>query len=332
MNRSDESKLAVPVKGILMIDDDRRLGLETSSWMHLNGYMTEIEQIPEVDEGRSDAMNQALDNLRSVIRDFGPPKQFRQWVKENPNALDSQDAPELIYAGIVWVVKGLHEFSVSVVSTLKGMQPPKTPDKDVRSILLLLGKTAQEARNKASVLTGPLEKFRKTVTEANGVLSDTCKENLKLLQQAQEDIGALKFKITSQEEQISRLGFFSSVRKKKDLQAEVDFLKQTLEEKSTQTENQRKAYGRIESLLEKGVWLDPGLNDILTYLKTLKTVWTMFGSGVTQLAADALDTQITDPAWMEKKLGFQSAIRQWEAVERAAKKFVARALVDFPAE
>ena len=87
--------------------------------------------------------------------------------------------------------------------------------------------------------------------------------------------------------------------------------------------------GALDALIDEGAWLDVALAGAITSLDKLRSAWTRFGSGMSQLAADKPGAPIAVPAGADPALERADAIRQWTMVERAARRFAARSTADF---
>lgn len=323
------NQAAVPSMGLLKFGDDSKLALETSSWMHLNRYVGKVENLPEEFDSDSAAISEALDKVRSEAQGFVTPRQLRQLIQAHPDALADKQQPVMLYAGIVWLVQRLHASAASVVSTLQRLMELAGSSEDMKQGLQRLGSQAQDARNPIGPLIVSLKTFKAGILDANSDLSEACKTEAKALHQLQEAVGGLQVRIESLQEQIEQLGFLSSKKKKKDLQEQLGSLQQELGDNSARAERLRTALGELEPILDEGYWLASGVDDIVDYLDAMTKVWTTFGSGVGQLAADASSAQLEDSAWMKKALGLDNAINQWNAIDRAAKQFTLESLVDF---
>ncbi len=327
MTGSFTYNLAVPSAALLKYEDASKLALETSSWVHLNRYVGKVENLPTAINSGIAASGTALEQLRKEALKFGSPKRLRQLIAENPNALADDEPPLMLYASIVWWVHRLHESAASVVSFSKSVMESAKSGADVKEGLQCLGHQAEKGRNPIGPLIASLKTFKVGILSANNDLSETCKIDAQSLQQMQESVGGMEYKVESLKKQIDGLGFFSS-GKKKQLELELQSLRQQLVDKTACAEKLRAALGELEPILGEGYWLQSGVDDLVDFLDKLRKVWTTFGSGVAQLAADASDDQLEDQVWMKKALGFDEAIKQWTAIEQAAKQFIAESLVD----
>lgn len=320
---------AVPSASLLSHDDRDALGFDTTSWKHLNRYVAKVEGLPTTFQGGSEASAAALARLRPLAAVFGSPKQLRQLIQEQPNALAGDQPPASLYASVAWMVQHLHQSASSVIATLQSFPSSTTAAGDMRTGLQRLGADAQTARGAIGPLVAALKSFKANIVEANAALSEAYRTDAATLQQLQEQTGSLQVKLASAQTRIEQLGFFSA-GKKRELEREQEALKQQQQDTSVRSEDLRAALAAIEPIQDEGFWLEPGIDDLVSFLDGLRKVLTTFGSGVTQLAADAADNQLADPAGMQKLLGKDASIEQWKAINEAASHFVARALIDFP--
>ncbi len=265
------------------------------------------------------------------MRRFGSPRQLRQLLQGHPDALADQQPPAMLYAGIVWLTQRLHESAATVVSNLRSLELAGSGE-NKRQGLQLLGSQAQGARNRIRPLTVSLTTFKHGILDLNRGLSGACKSDATVLQQLQEAAGGLQVRVEGLQEQTRQLGFFGSKTKKKALEEQLGSLQQELADNSARAERLRTAFAELEPILDEGHWLESGLNDLVDYLDTMTKLWTTFGSGVTQLAADASSAQLEDSAWMKTALGLDDAIKQWNAIDAAAKQFTVESLVDLPSK
>lgn len=323
--------LAVPSTAILKFDDPNKLAFDTSSWMHLKRYIGKVENLPAEFNGGSVATGEALAKLRSEARSFGSPKALRQALSENPNALADDNPPSMPYAAIVWLVQHLHDSAGNIVSYLQsllGSARSVSSGSDVKAVLLELGRNADKARNAIGESIVSLKNFKGAILDANNAMSKACETDSELLHSKQERVGALNVQIEEVQRQIGELGFFSSKQKRKKLEEELQTLQQELEDIKGYSEKLRSLVGKIESILEDGAWLKSSLDDLVGFFDNVRKVWTAFGSGLTQLAADASDAQLEDLTFVKQALGIDKAIEQWTAIDQAAKQFTADSLLD----
>ncbi|MFZ4701329.1 MAG: hypothetical protein ACOYMG_14865, partial [Candidatus Methylumidiphilus sp.] len=245
MSESFIYNLAVPSAALLKYEDASRLAFETSSWVHLNCYVGKVENLTTEFNSGSAATGVALEKLRTETLKFGSPKRLRQLVAENPNALADDEPPPMLYASIVWWGHRLHESAASVVSFSQSVMELAKSGADVKEGLQCLGGQAEKARNPIGPLIATLKTFKVGILSANNALSETCKIDAQSLQQMQEAVGGMKYKVESLKKQIDKLGFFSS-GKKKQLELELQSLRQQLADKTASAEKLRAALGELE--------------------------------------------------------------------------------------
>ncbi|HEY2147714.1 MAG TPA: hypothetical protein VGH32_07235 [Pirellulales bacterium] len=221
----------------------------------------------------------------------------------------------------------MHESAGSVVSTLQTMAAAAKSTDDMKQGLQLLGRKAEDIRGSIGAAIDALGDFKRTMLTASSALSEAFKADAAQLHKLQEEVGGLRYRAESLSKEIEETGFFGA-RKKRELEAELQSVRQELEAKSGQADKLRAAVGKIEPILGEATWVEPSLDDLIGFLDKSRTVWTAFGSSLAQLVADASQDQLAEPAWMKRALGFDEAISQWQAIDRAAAEFTENALVD----
>lgn len=87
--------------------------------------------------------------------------------------------------------------------------------------------------------------------------------------------------------------------------------------------------GALDTLLDEGAWLDAALGGAIASLEKLRTAWTRFGSGMMRLAADTAPAHLVAPDWADNALDRAEAIKEWTMLERAARRFANKSLLDF---
>jgi len=319
--------LAVPGTALLKPGGAGELAFNSNYWMRLNRYMGKVESLPEAIEGCSARTGEALDRLRSAAPDFGSPRRLRQLLLERPNALADAQPAATFYAGIVWLAQHLHESAAFVVSVLRTMGESAASANDLKEGLQLLGRRAQDARTSIGPVIGSLRDFKSRILNSNSAFSDAFKTDAEHLHKMQEAVGGLKVRVETLQKEIDEIGIFGAGRKH-ELESQLQSLRQEFEGKSVQAEKLRAALGKLEPIREEAPWLEPSLDDLIEFFDKSRTVWTTFGSGLSQLVADASDDQLKDPAWLKKVLGLDEAVKQWQAIDQAAKLFAAASLVD----
>jgi DNA repair exonuclease SbcCD ATPase subunit len=320
-------KLAAPGTALLKPSGAGELAFDSNYWRHLARYIGKVDSLPEAVEGCSAETAKALDGLRSLAPDFSSPRRLRQLLLERPEALADAQSPATFYAGIVWLAQHLHESAAFVVSVLQSIEEAAASANDVKEGLQLLGRKAQDARTSTGPLIGSLRDFKSAILKANSALAGASTTDAEHLHRLQEAVGGLKVKVEKLNKEIGEIGIFGA-RRKHELEGQLKSLQQELEEKSAQAEKLRAALGKIEPIREEASWLEPSLTDLVEFFEKARTVWTTFGSGLSQLIADAADDQLEDSAWLKRVLGLDEAITQWQAIDQAAKRFAAASLVD----
>ncbi len=318
---------AIPSAPLLNRDDPGRLGFETTSWQHLNRYVQAVEHLPAGIDG-SLAVAKVVARLRSVVGDFGSPQQLQALIKDNANALAAEQPPQTLYAGTAWMVDHLHRSARSITETLQNFASLSGSPGAVKTALRQLGGDAEQARRAIGPMVEALKGFKTAVLDANGALTTAFAQDADTLRQMQEDVGRLTAKADAVEQQIAKLGFFSS-GKKHELEQELAALSQQKAALSDRSEAVRMALAGVELVQNEGFWLESGVDDLVGFLDRLRQVLTTFGSGLTQVAADAPEAKLQEAAGMEPILGTATAISQWNAIAAAAEKFLNRSTVAF---
>jgi hypothetical protein len=319
--------IAIPSSTILNLKDGK-LDCDTASYRHLKAYLRKIEILPDSFGPNLEELHKALDDLQTETQRFGSPKALRQMIATHPQTLAHQLPPDMLYGSIIWLLQQLHLSSVFVSATLQTLALEARSSHDVKDSLLLLGRSADAARMPIAALIDSLRDFKSAIKLANDKLSEVYLADTATLHTKQENLGALKVSIENRKKAISELGFFSSAQKRKQLEQELDALQQQLKILSMQTEQLRIVIKELESILESEPWLPMGVDDIVSFLEKLRQVWTTFGTDLTQMAADALEAQLADLAWVKQCLGLGKAIEQWTLISQVAKQFVVESLVD----
>jgi hypothetical protein len=320
--------LAVP--GASLLDTEgNKLALETKAWTHFNRYLALVDRLPPDLPACSPRTAEALQTLRAQAALFGTPQRLRQLLKERPALLAAEQPPALLYAAMVWEMQRLHESAAAVISFLQSLAGAAgSSGKLPREGLQEIGRLGEQTRMPIAPLISALKGFKDTILSANGTLAAVSKTDAEALHKLQEELGGLQVKMGSMQKELAGMGFFS-FGKKDDLEARLKALQTEFSENSARAEQLRLSLSRIEPILDEGYWVEPALNELVTFLEQLRKIGTSFGSGVAQLAADSSELQLQDAAWLGKKLGIDQAVNQWSAIDRAAKQFAVQALVDF---
>jgi chaperonin cofactor prefoldin len=319
---------AVPGSSLLDRDDPASLGFETTSWKHLNCYVAKVEDLPAGFDA-STASAGALAKVRSVVDDFGSPKQLRKLIQSCPDTLTADQPPKTLYASAAWVVAHLRRSASSVVATLQEFSSSGGSVGDVKEALRHLGGDAENARKAIGPMVEALKRLKTAILDANAALAAAYADDTDTLQQVQEDVGRFTVKVDTLQKEVAQLGFFSA-GKKQELDLELAALHRQKDEISNRSEKLRSALAIVEPIQNEGFWLESGMDDLVGFLDKLRQVLTTFGSAMTQIAADGSDAQLQDAARMDSILGTEAAIGQWSAIDKAAQRFLIQAMVDFP--
>jgi hypothetical protein len=321
---------AVPSEPLLNRDIPPGLGFETTSWKRLNLYVDKVEALQTPLDGNSVAAAGALARVRSKVNDFGSPAQLRHLVKDHPDVLAADRPPETLYAGLAWVVEHLRVSALSVIATLQQLPSLASSAGSVKDALRKMGRDAENARTAIGPMVEALKRFRTEILDLNAALAAAYKADADELRQMQEDIGRLEVKVEALQKEIAQLGFFAT-KKKQERTRDLNALRQQQAATTGQSEVLRAALAAIEPILNEGFWLEPGVDDLIDFLDKLRQVLTLFGSGMTQLAADGSDTQLQDTEAMATVVGGDEAIRRWSEIADAAAAFAVRATMGYSA-
>jgi hypothetical protein len=318
---------AVPNASLLNRDDAASLGFETSSWQHLQRYVGAVESVPAAFDLGSTNSARTLAAVRAAVCGFGSTTRLRQLIKDRPDVLTADRPPESLYASAAWVVAHLHRSASSVVATLRNFPVLAKRAGDVQSALRQLGGDAEKARRAIGPMVEALRRFKAEIVEAHAKLAVAYKADGDALRRMQEDAGRFDVEVDSREKHIARRGVFGA-GKKRELAADLEALRQQQTANSSRSQELQAALAAVEPILNEGFWLETGVDDLIGFLDKLRQVLTAFGSAMTQVAADSSDAELHDTASIAKMLGEQEAIGQWDAIDRAAQRFLAQATAD----
>lgn len=289
------------------------LTIARPSWLHLQAYIGLVERLPNDFGGDEAGVGSAVGQLRQVIRRFGSPAQVRQLLRNDSCALAGETAPAMAHATLAWWAAGLQASSGMVASVLHRLADDGSQHQEQ---LQVLGGAADNARQRIAALIDALAGAGEPLLDANRRVAEACKRAGDLLQRTQEDVAGLHERVGRQERQIAQLGLFGAHRKH-DLLTQLHALQKDRAEAMARSSRLQVQLGTLDALLDEGVWIEAALAEAIDSLDKLRTAWTRFGSGMAEVWADT--AQAVDCA---------EAIRQWTALERAAREFAAASLVD----
>jgi hypothetical protein len=318
MDTPTAATLAVPQAVLQRDRDGRTLGFECTSWTHLHTYLGLLDRLP-VDFGADVAgVGPALDKLRQVVRRFGSPSLVRTRLRDQPRALSADTAPGMPYPALVWWAGGVRAVAAEVVAILQALPKLAGDGGRQQELLQTLAGAADKARAQIAPLSDALASFRRPLLEASLDVSEACNRAGDTLQRIQEEVGSLHERIGRQERQIAELGLFGAHRKQ-DLLSQLHALQKERAQAMARASRFQVQLGALDGLLDEGVWLGSALDGAVDSLEKLAKAWTRFSDGVAQLAAEASPEQLADAAWTEHALGRTEAVRQWTALEHAAR-------------
>ena len=308
--------LAVP-QAALQKEGIGKLGFaRAASWLHLQAYIGLVERLPNDFGGDEAGVGGAVGQLRRVVRGFGSPAQVRQLLRNDPRALSGETAPGMAHATLVWWAAGLQASSGLVASILHRIAILANDGSQHQEQLQVLGGAADKARQRIAPLIDALASASEPFLDANRGVAEACKRAGELLQRTHQDVGGLHERVGRQERQIAQLGLFGAHRKH-DLLTQLHALQKDRAEAMARSSRLQVQLGTLDALLDEGEWIEAALAEAVDSLDKLRTAWTRFGAGMAQMAADT-----------ELAADSAEAIRQWTALERAAREFAAGSLID----
>lgn len=317
--------LAVPNVRLLTADGVSRLSFAGSAWAHLLAFMDGVERLPANLELGSEPLEKALDSLRREAQRFGSPKAIRLLLMERPDALAASDGPPspLLHVQLVWLVQKLGDSAVYIGSFLQTLLAKQGTSDDLKAALCEPGAVTEKARAPIGPLIDALRPYKRSLLTAFGELSAASRTEGARLQTMQERIGGLQVGIEALKKRIDALGFLSSKSHRSQLAQELAAEEQALVETSARADQMRAALAALEPVLTEGHWLESSLESVVGFLEDLRKLWTDFGSGLAQLSVDSAHVQLDDPSALRQALGLDAAIKQWAAIDLAAKQFTA---------
>ncbi|WLI91022.1 hypothetical protein Q4S45_07860 [Massilia sp. R2A-15] len=313
--------VSVPYAALERRGDGCALVFASTSWRHLQTWISLARELP-ASAGGEDGAGQVLDNVRDAACAFGSPALVLQQLRGQPAALSGELAPERPYAAVIWWTGGLQEAAGLTASILQRMANAHDGADGSRNQLRMLGAIADQARRRIAPLLDGLTDARTALLDANRALSEASARVGEMLLQRQDAVTGAHERVSRLERQLARLGLFNAHRK----QAVVSRLHAMQRDRAAAMQREHCIEVQLrafDALLDEGAWIGPALADALESLEKLRTAWTRFGSGMTQLSVEASDWELADPRWLERTLGLADAVRQWTALERAARDFMA---------
>ena len=313
--------VAVPHAALERRRDGYALVFASASWRHLQTWISLAGELPPSTVGEDDA-GRVLDNIREAASAFGSPAMVLQQLRDQPAILSGDLAPEAPYAAVIWWTGGLQEAAGMAASVFQRMTTPHTSAADIRSHLRLLAAIADQARRRVAPLLDGLTDARVALLETNRALSDASVRVGDMLLHRQDAVTGAHERVSRLERQLARLGLFNAHRK----QAVLSRLHAMQRDRAAAMQREHCIELQLrafDALLDEGAWIGPALADAIESLEKLRTAWTRFGAGMTQLAVESADAELADGRWLERTLGPAEAVRQWSALERAARDFMA---------
>ena len=320
--------VAVPNAALERRRDGYALVFASVSWRHLQTWVSLARDLRPSSEGE-DGAGRVLDNIRDAACAFRSPVMVRQRLREQPAFLSGDLAPESPYAAVIWWTGGLQEAAGMAASVFQRMTTPHDGAADTRNHLRLLAAIADQARRRIAPLLDGLTDARMALLETNRTLSDASVRVGEMLLHRQDAVTGAHERVSRLERQLARLGLFNAHRK----QAVLSRLHAMQRDRAAAMQREHSIELQLrafDALLDEGAWIGPALADAIESLEKLRTAWTRFGTGMTQLAVDAADGDLADGRWLEHALNPADAVRQWSALERAARDFMSDLLPAAP--
>lgn len=315
--------IAVPSVSILSTDDNKKLCIDSISWKHLLCFFSNVASIPVELTGVSSSTNTVISKLKSEAQEFGAQKQLNQYLNDSSDLLRDGRKPAMLYASILCLMQRLHDNASSIASSLQSLLEHSSGS-DVKILLQGMGTYAGITMNIISDTSGRLSLLKNKIIDANQELDSAYRHEVQLLCLQQSAIGSLQYRINNLHKGESRSKLFFSMRDSREHDIELQLLQHELRELEFQSETLRRAVGKMESVLDCGHWLKSGFADLLGFLEDLRKIFSDFGSGLTQLAADALEVQLEDHEFLRLTLGIDDAIHRWNMIGQAAIEFVSQ--------
>lgn len=107
-----------------------------------------------------------------------------------------------------------------------------------------------------------LKQFKSRILAANAALAQAYSKDAETLRPLQEDVGGLAAKMEGLQNDIARLGFFSS-GKKHELEQEIAVLTRRREEVLNRAEDLRMELSEIEPIVNEGFWVEQPRDELM---------------------------------------------------------------------
>lgn len=320
--------LALPNSQVLKYGDETRLAIESNSWVHLICYMERLEKLPFPTLGAPPSPTDNTEKLRLLLPTFGTPYQLAMSLKNTPNLLQGTQTPKPIYEAINCLIRRNEEGSAVMIKNLETMAQKPKSSIEIQDTLLMLAQLATSVMSPIGDILSTLDQFNEKCIKAHLSFSLSCQNEADVLHTQQEKAFDLQEKIDNVRSQISSLGFFGQ-GKKSELMDQLKRLENEFQQTSDQSGKIRTQLSILEPLLAEGCWLQSGLNDLSDFINKLRKLWAEVGTNMAQLAIDASDAQLHDPAWLKTTLGCGDAIHQWRTIHQASSAFLEHATHSF---
>lgn len=311
MARSIGTSLAVPDAALAA--SGNALAFEPAGWPHLGAYLAKVQALAAAGQELPADIRVSFDAVARLVAGFGAPG-----AAATP---DGAAMPAQPYAGIVWLVKRLQVLAQDTRALLLTLRSGAGAS-ERRAALASLMALAVAARDLGSPLLPQLQAFQDAIARANEDFSQAVSTLGQTLQARFEAVGAQQSRLRSLEDKLQHTSALHPLRRK-ELQAGIAAANRDLEAMGADAEQLRLQVAALQQAVDEGGWLGVTLGALLDFLQKLRAAWAAFGSGLTQLDAEAGDAQLRDAGWIGQQLMLDQAMPRWQALADAAGGFQA---------
>lgn len=300
-----------PAYGLLTSDPPTpasgALSFGGAAWKHLQGWTRHIEAMPSSPDGLLPETAARLAEVQRLVVPGGTE------ATHQVSVVDFVD--ELIRD-----IESMESLQASALSQGNDDADADAAE-DVRRVLRDLGGAAQRIRQRCGPFSAAIQDVRDKILFASQQVVEAHGVEARRLRELQEDIGGLRYEITSLERQIDELGLLGR-GKRNDLEARLADRRAASAQVAHQAETLRAALAQLDPVVEGRAWLPQALDDLLSFVDSLQRLCTDFGSAMTQLAVDGTDAQFQDADWLRDALDVAGERYPWQALVSAARSFI----------